>query len=403
MVLVDVDIIAGSDDGYAGRAGFSATGTGYTQTTSALYTAETLMTVATNQQRYQYPNTITPTFTKTTNNDFLAYFLFKGITIPQGSTIEDATFTFTGLGTTGVGAGAGQLKIEGRKTASPTVPTGVGASLFTKPVASSYGTEALTNTTMQTTINSDVAGIIQELVDAFDYNNDNMMLMVSAVKQVLPAGTTTSVQNENELRAFEFGGATIPNLTINYTGPAPTSNGFMLDPQTEKVTFGVVSDGTHSGIARAIADEFGVSESFKDDFSTDNFTNVAGTKVGVNTTTEVMDWQSSGTGIYNEGEVVDLLGVNVDSTKWVLRFKLDINTLIEGTDGTANDLFVGLSDDNTSLPNVSQNYLGWRITAQNDVSTSKWAITDSLNQIMYNTTDILVPTTEPVAGVFYVE
>ncbi len=178
---------------------------------------------------------------------------------------------------------------------------------------------------------------------------------------------------------------------------------FTLDPQTGKITFGVVADGTHDAIARDIASEFNVSENFNDDFTTDKFTNMNGTRVSVNTGTEVIDWASSGATLYNDGEAVDMLGVNVDSTNWVLRFKLDINTHIEGTDGTANDLLVGLSDDNTSTGATNQNYLGWRITAQASVSTSKWSITDSLNQPAINTTDELIPITEPVAGVFYLE
>ncbi len=222
MVLVDVDITGGADDGYAGIGGYSLGGTGYTNTTHYLQNTGTNLTVATGQSRYP-----TGTTTKTNDTAFKSYFLFRGITIPQGSTIDDATFTFTGRGSTGVGAGAGQIFIEARKTASPTVPTGSGTTLFTKTVASNTQTEDMgTNSTVDTTINSDITSLIQELVDAFDYNNDNMMLMINAVKQVLPTGTT-SLQNENEIRPFEFGGSTIANLTINYTAGANTEDFFV--------------------------------------------------------------------------------------------------------------------------------------------------------------------------------
>ena len=87
MVLVDVDIIAGDDDGIAYFGVNSYGGTGYIKTDSALYKTETVVSIGTNQGREEYPNTITPTTILTTNTGGKAYFIFKGITIPQGSKI----------------------------------------------------------------------------------------------------------------------------------------------------------------------------------------------------------------------------------------------------------------------------------------------------------------------------
>jgi len=99
---------------------------------------------------------------------------------------------------------------------------------------------------------------------------------------------------------------------------------------------------------------------FEDRFTTDNFTNIAGTKVGVNTGTQVMDWSSSVNAVYNEGEFNDLIGEPISTDSWILRCKLVINTVTVGGDTTSNDLFIGFSDDNTSLPNVAQDFVGWR-------------------------------------------
>lgn len=100
--------------------------------------------------------------------------------------------------------------------------------------------------------------------------------------------------------------------------------------------------------------------SFEDDFTTDNFTNISGTKVSVNTGTEVIDWSATGGVLFNEGEFDDAFGAPINTSNWVLRCKLTVNTLVDGTDPTANDLFIGFSDDNTSLPQTGQDFIGWR-------------------------------------------
>jgi len=133
--------------------------------------------------------------------------------------------------------------------------------------------------------------------------------------------------------------------------------------------------------------------------------NMSGDKVVVNTGTCVMDWDSSGATLYNEGMVADVLGETINDKNWTLRCKLNINTLIEGTDATANDLWVGLSGDNTDTPEVAQDFVGFRITAQDLASTSKWIIENTLNTVP-NTSpaDTLdTPVIEPVAGTFYLE
>ena len=99
---------------------------------------------------------------------------------------------------------------------------------------------------------------------------------------------------------------------------------------------------------------------FEDDFTTDNWTNIAGSKVTVNTGTEVIDWSSSVNAVYNEGEFNDIIGEPINTDSWTLRCKLVINTATVGIDTTANDLYIGFSDDNTSVPNGFQDFVGWR-------------------------------------------
>jgi len=138
---------------------------------------------------------------------------------------------------------------------------------------------------------------------------------------------------------------------------------FILDPQTEKITFGVVSDGTHDGIARAIADIFGASESFKDDFSTyldqteadtawvpqDSPDNV------VNITNDNYDFTVKRNGI-NTATTFDLGAGNVNNTQWVLRAKVNISSLIFTTGvGTGAGISVGISDTDSSTGQLSVN------------------------------------------------
>jgi len=67
---------------------------------------------------------------------------------------------------------------------------------------------------------------------------------------------------------------------------------FTLNPITGKITFGVVSDGTHDAISRDLASEFGVSEDFNDNFVTDTWAK-SGTRNAVNIVTGVIDWDGT--------------------------------------------------------------------------------------------------------------
>jgi len=97
----------------------------------------------------------------------------------------------------------------------------------------------------------------------------------------------------------------------------------ILDPETGKITFGVVADGTHDAIAIDLASQFGVSEDFNDDYSLDNWTDV-GTGFGVNNNVMDVTGVKGGT---NNGSGFDLGAGNVSDTNFVLRFKFTFTSL----------------------------------------------------------------------------
>jgi len=127
---------------------------------------------------------------------------------------------------------------------------------------------------------------------------------------------------------------------------------FILDPQTEKITFGVVADLSHDAISIDLASQFGVSETFKDNFTlddptfednfiSDNWTDT-GTGYGVNTTTQQIEVLSPLDNTDNRTEF-DLVTPASD-TKWTLRFRVNISSLTRGT-GTA---ILAVLDSSTS-------------------------------------------------------
>jgi hypothetical protein len=139
-----------------------------------------------------------------------------------------------------------------------------------------------------------------------------------------------------------------------------------------------------------------------DTFITDNYTNISGTKVGVNTTTQVIDWTSSVAVLYNEGEFNDVFGGVIDTDNWALRFKLDVIASSIGADGTANSLFVGFSDDNTGTAEAVQDYVGLQIFRQATGNTGAFRLMGS-DGIAPNLTGGTDTTLIPIVGTYYVE
>ena len=338
MVLVDIDITdKGDGNTYKFLSGYDTTG----YLLSPTYIAYDYVTTTINIENiYQRNYNATQMNHKLEDFQRRGFFIFEGITIPQGSTINDATLTFDAYQASGLVQGT----VLARKTASPVTYTATGSvgygaedplrgtGNFTKPVATA--TNTFTVPTTATTNNHitkalDIKTMVQELVDAFDYNNDNMMFTIKAQDNPpKPPVTTTPTFNYNKrfyLIPNESGTATT-NLTINYTAGAPLpSGGFTVDPETGKITFGVVSDGTNDATARDIASEFGVSETFNDDFNTDAWDDT-GTRVAVNTSTQVIDWDAVRDST-NQSTSFDLGSGNVNDEKWTYRFKVVVDSV----------------------------------------------------------------------------
>ena len=102
---------------------------------------------------------------------------------------------------------------------------------------------------------------------------------------------------------------------------------FILDPQTGKITFGVVADLSHDAIARDIASEFGVSEDFKDDFVTNTNWNTSDVTNGFIDLTNQNLFHNAITDGTNTSVIHDL-GIALSDTAWVIRFKLNIDLTI---------------------------------------------------------------------------
>jgi len=110
-----------------------------------------------------------------------------------------------------------------------------------------------------------------------------------------------------------------------------------------------------------VPEEFPENETeYADDFTIDKgwvSTDLARLNIGGG----ALQFDASGTGIFNDVLTFDL-GTGLPDAGWVLRFKFKINTLVQGTDNTANDLYFGLSN-NVNSPIGSQDLLGMRTFA----------------------------------------
>jgi hypothetical protein len=94
---------------------------------------------------------------------------------------------------------------------------------------------------------------------------------------------------------------------------------------------------------------------WRDDFSSDNWVDNDSAKIGVNTSTEKLDFNMVRDGS-NDTSVYDLTTVSND--KWVLRFKINFSA-ISGGSGNGNDIWIGLSDQNQSSGSTSsQDFIG---------------------------------------------
>ncbi len=231
MVLVSVFTDIEEQDGHGQRtvAYYNVDGTntttsvGFDQLTYQEYYVYANETFS----RVPVPNPTTPTAYSSFRFTSRGFFFFKGITIPQGSVIQDATLSFR-VNVENANYQTFTGTVFGRKTASPTPYTSAQiydspyiTQLWTKPLATAQGTFQISYDSDFQSKQSDVTAIVQELVDAFDYDNDNMMFMIQQpnLKPLIPPATVSPSVNETNtvyIDAYETGNEPFTNLTINY-------------------------------------------------------------------------------------------------------------------------------------------------------------------------------------------
>ncbi len=130
--------------------------------------------------------------------------------------------------------------------------------------------------------------------------------------------------------------------------------------------FGHEVGGTVAGeISGVIDDIYFTDYNYFDNLQTDDFTTMSGTRVSVNTASQFIDWDSSGTGLYNQGIVIDPVLQIIDTGNWTLRAKMNVTALSAGSDTTGNDFFLVMSADNTNEPNIAQDSIGFRFSHNN--------------------------------------
>jgi hypothetical protein len=150
--------------------------------------------------------------------------LFKGITIPQGATINSATFRcYAAKGTGGV-TPPSTFTVRADSRATPAIPaqaTKVTKKSYMLPTATVTGkaTSTLTAGTRSQFVqtNVDVTALIQTLVNNNGYSNGDMMLYMTYASPV-PSYTDIGFYAKNWYTSPPPGGTSrVASLIIDYT------------------------------------------------------------------------------------------------------------------------------------------------------------------------------------------
>jgi len=204
MVFVDIDVDVSQED-HDGHAEYHKGNTGGPITTG--YNLESYDSFMRIQNRLS--NATSGTYT----NNSRAYSLFT-VTIPKNSEIISAVLN---LDAVSHHVGGMEFTVEGVKLIDPTPPntTTQGRKVFTAPKADAtvITTAPYSQyTNLPSPIAVDVKDVVQELVNAFDYNNDRMMFTMKT--QVLFG--TVGQQYSVYMGVFSDGVPLVPNLMITY-------------------------------------------------------------------------------------------------------------------------------------------------------------------------------------------
>jgi len=215
MVLVDVDVAQDADD-------FQIIHTSATQ-----YDGEYDRSNAT--WSYTRFGTNTGSFSGSR-----VFFLFKGITIPMGSIIDDATLTLKDMeksSTNNISLSVRAVNNSAPVSLSTNYNGGAGTIFNTAVLTPAVSFTVTTGTATDFPLN--VKPHVQALVDAFDYNNDAMMFRMAKIP--VTSNNTISYQ----MQGFEYQVSppdSSANLTINYT-PASQEQ-FTVDAILQAVVAG---------------------------------------------------------------------------------------------------------------------------------------------------------------------
>ncbi len=190
------------------------------------------------------------------------YYLFKGITIPQSSVIDDATLNLKGVLNSSGGTEVLTLTVGALNNSVPVFPTTTNATftvsqgLWNSPIITPQVTTTIpTTVTAPTTFGVNVKPIVQALVDSFDYNNDNIMFKLSRAD---PGGTISAQGISVYVFDKNLDITSTAELTINYTSSQQTCK-----PTSDISNAGAWEDTTFGNSDTNLFDE--LDEDFADD------------------------------------------------------------------------------------------------------------------------------------------
>ncbi|MFT7637581.1 MAG: hypothetical protein ACI9Y8_001358, partial [Candidatus Omnitrophota bacterium] len=199
---VDVKITAGANDGRAART----TG-GYFSSVNTNNASMTIQSGAFNT---------------------VGFYLFNGITIPQSTVVNTASLK---VYLTGVNFAPLTFRFQGKKLATPVVPTAVAQVITPGTLATASASFAGITPGTGAYQTYSIKAIVQELVNAFDYANDKMLFFHN------------SLSGRVFVRAYDFNAAQSANLVINFVGGDSTDPTIStLSPADGETGVGIASN-----------------------------------------------------------------------------------------------------------------------------------------------------------------
>tara|TARA_R110002051_G_scaffold152947_3_gene225504 strand:- start:6678 stop:8090 length:1413 start_codon:yes stop_codon:yes gene_type:complete len=137
---------------------------------------------------------------------------------------------------------------------------------------------------------------------------------------------------------------------------------------------------------------------FQDNFSTDDWTTSSSSVIGVSN--GLLNWSVPNGSVQEQQAYVDMLGSLINTTKWTLRFKLNVSGYTQGSSAHTQQLFFGISNENSSGHTNTQNIIGLKLTLTNTVNTIGVQMRNATPSNTGNTSNV---STALGTGTWYVE